>query len=365
MKLLHITNFPSREATTNGGANREEALSEFLSKQGAGRIIVQERNVWKSKRLRMLRPQSILREIKSFSPDVLVMDYPSFPFFWEHRAGLYYFFSLLFANLIRRWANTSGAKIVIDVMDLPAYQHSDLGIPMHMSMRQFAIFDKTVLGAADCIWICSQSLQELVQKKYGISPEKLRLVVNGANRYEFDDLPEREPGGRFRFVYCGSLDKERGVEPLINAYYKANIDFAELHISGEGGEWIAAKYPGNNIVYHGTLNDIDAAKLASQCDMGIIYYPQIGYYQLAYATKLSFYVCNGIPVLCTDVNETGGAVLDYGTGMVVDIDQFVGTMRSIAQSRENITKYQKAILSMKDNLYWDSLYSSALNSLGD
>lgn len=363
MKITHITNFQSR-GITNGGANREEALAEFLRSRGADRILVRDSAYWNSKTSRLLRLPQLLRQVRNSRPDLIVTNYPSYPFFWQHKFTLYFVLAMFFARYLRQVADSIGATVVVDVMDLPVFQYLDLGLPMDLAPRSFRLFDKTVLRSVDQVWVCSHLLAETIRREYEIPQQRLRVVVNGANNY--GSLPsEPVSDTSFRFVYCGSLGSERGIDSLVETFINERIPDAQLHLAGEDGEWIPIRFQSRQVVYHGALTDCEAAALARSCHAGLIYYPQRGYYHLAFATKLPFYVCNGLPVLCTNVRETGTAVRTYGVGQVTEIAEYGSALRQMVNSRATLSRtYGEAISRITCRLTWDSLYGAALSSLG-
>lgn len=354
-RILHITNFGPRKIT-DGGINREEALARFLADRGAKRIIVQDEQYAQKKLDRFFRLRRLKLEIEAEQPNIIVLHYPAYPFFWQHKMTRYTRMSESFARWLGEWARQKNIRVIIDVADLPLHQYEDIGLPMEMTQAQFADFDRTVFSCASELWVCSSRLADLVRKHYECS-QVIKPVVNGSiirnfQRLELINRP-------FRFVYCGSLKKNRSIDLMISAFANAKIPNAELHLAGTDGEWITQEFDQLNIIYQGSLTDDGAASLASQCDVGLIYYPQKGYYHLAFATKLPFYVCCGLPVLCTDVDETGDAVRSLGIGRIADIACFGKAMREIALTPNFAGQYEQAISQVKHELTWEHLFSIA------
>jgi len=361
MKILHITNFASREIL-DGGVNREEALAAFLSARGSVRLIVQDARFKRDQVGRLLRLRRLMREIDLVAPEIVVLNYPAYPFFWQHTVTKYYKMSLAFTRRLRRWANSHGAQVIIDVMDLPLYQYEDVGLPMDMSTEDFRAFDQKVLGSADRLWVCSHHLSELTTEQYGVPSERICSVVNGSNACFATTDPTKQ--GPFKFVYCGSLLKHRGVEQMIRDFVDCRLENVELHLAGADGDWIPGAFSNSGIVYHGSLTDSAACELAAKCEVGCIYYPQKGYYHLAFATKLALYVCCGVPVLCTDVAETGGAVRAMGVGRVVDIADYGRGMREMASDPATRKSYETALRAAAAKLSWNAIYADAWESSG-
>lgn len=360
-RIVHITNFEPRESITDGGTNREEALARIAAGMGARRLVVQDSGFKASKTDRFLRLHRLMKEIQEIGPELILLNYPSYPFFWQHKVTHYYWFSILFARRLRQWASNNRVRIVVDVMDMPLYQHRDLGYGIEMSDSRFRVLDRAVFQNADHIWFCSSRIRELAIREYGLRPEATSVVANGSSLYTFSSKPRDERP--FRFVYCGSLARERGIGEMIEAYDQARIPNSELHLAGEAGEWIKQQWNSTNIIYHGKLTDPEAAELASNCNLGLIYYPQHGYYQLAYATKLPFYVCAGVPVLCTNVQETGIAVSELGVGRVVDISRFGAAMAELVEQKHVLQSCRESLERAREKLTWDRLYTAAIERL--
>lgn len=359
-KIIYVTNSVSRQVV-DGGTNREEALARFFSERGASRLVVQDEQFRGSKLGRVMRLRRLMQEVRDANPDIVVLNYPAYPFFWQHKVTVYYWMALVFARLLRRWADSHNARVVIDVMDLPVFQFRDLGYALSMSEKQFQRFDRAVLRRAHYLWVCSHSLAGLTSRTYGVADESITVVVNGCTPRP---LPcRRRPDGVFRFFHSGSMDRARGIEDMLNAFIAARVANAELHLAGCNGEWIDGRFPASQVVYHGSLSDSQAATLGSTCDVGLIYYPQRGYYHYAFATKLAHYVSCGLPVLCTNVGETGQAVRSLGVGKVADIAQFGEAMREMAEPTSGIAEYASAVRDARVALSWEALYSAALERL--
>lgn len=358
--IVHITNFTSREIK-DGGINREEALSKFLANRGATRLVIQDDKFKHSKFSRLTRILRLLSEIRSLSPDTIILNYPAYPFFWQHKITLYTLQAQYFARWLRKWSLQNKARIIIDIADLPLYQYEDLGLPMEMSTTRFKQLDKTLFLNADELWVCSHSLSILAREAYGLDKQIIKPVVNGS--VARNQLKSDSGAHPFRFVYCGGLKRHRYIDNMIQTFIDSNISNAELHLAGTEGQWIPSQFPQNNVIYHGSLTDAAAAKMAMNCDLGLIYYPQKGYYHLAFATKLAFYICCGLPVLCTDVNETGNAIRSMGVGQIVDIANFGEAMKEIAGSADLRTRFRDALAAAGNELTWERIYSVATGEI--
>lgn len=354
--IVQVTNWEGRPVT-DGGTLREHALARFLDERGAARILVQSDSFRRSKACRIARLPALLKEIQASRPQLVVLSYPSYPFFWQYRTTPYTAMSFAFAALLRRSARASGFGIVIDVMDLPVYQYRDLGFELEMRPSTLHRFDRFVFSRADVLWVCSQMLAKLIHTRYGIEEARLVVALNGYHT-ELPPSLGRSPG-TVRFAYAGSLNAERGILPVIQALTRGSAD-CQLHLCGAGGDWIRSHGSDPRIVYHGSLSDEQAARKLRECDVGLIPYPEQGYYHLAFATKLPFYLGLGLPVLCSNAAETASHVERLGVGICRPIADFGAAFADIAADPAQIVPWQKRVAKVRRELRWSSIYGKAL-----
>lgn len=358
MRILQITNFAPRQVV-DGGTSREEALVHFFAERGASRLVVQDEQFRGSKLGRVMRLRRLMREVREANPDIVVLSYPAYPFFWQHKISPYLAMSMVFALLLRREANKHGFQIVVDVMDLPVLQYKDLGFEIGTSPQTLHFFNRFVFSRADYLWICSDSLVEVMHQRYGVPQARLISVLNGHSmRFE---PRQREQKGPIKFAYAGSLNRERGIGHLIDSFLKSGVANAELHLCGLHGDWIKVEYGDcRGVLYHGSLTDAQACDTLSGCDVGLIPYPEQGYYHLAFATKLPFYMALGLPVLCSNVHETGSHIVRLGVGLCWDINDFAAAFASLCDHPDQIAGWRKRLLEVRSEYSWTSIYSRAL-----
>lgn len=355
-KILHISNFPPGPVL-DGGTSRENALEQFLAGYGAKHIIVQDESFKRSKARRLLRLSGIMDEIRAYRPDLVVLYYPSYPFFWQHKVTPYFWMSVLFAELLRRASKKQGFDIVIDIRDLPAFQYKDLGFPIEMKPGTLRWFDRFVFSRANCLWVCSESIGHLVHECYGIAESRLITTLNG---YRTPIKPSTDYGGRLKLAYAGSLNRERGIKTLIDSLFRSEIQDFELHLCGLYGDWILDEYKDSRLVFHGSLTNEQASSTLSQCHIGIIPYPERGYYHLAYATKLSFYMGLGLPVLCSNAHETASHVRRLGVGLCRPMDDFDSAFQTLDNNRDQIKDWQRRVLEVREEFSWHAIFARSL-----
>lgn len=356
-RVVHITNFGPREAVTDGGGSREEALASFLAARGAQRIVVQDEAFRGSRRGRLVRSTRLLREVEKAQPDLVVMNYPAYPLFWQFKATRYSVESLLFAERLWRLAGKRGFRVVIDVMDVPVFQYEDLGFRMEMRPGMMKRFDRFLFNRADMLWVCSESLVSVISREYGVPSSRMLAVLNGY--VERPAWEAEKDTGCIRFGYAGSLNRERGIEPVLESFAACEHRDMELHLCGRAGDWIGEMFNDPRVVYHGELTDEEASKVMSACDVGLIPYPEHGYYNLAFATKLGFYLGQGLPVLCSNAAETAGHVKRLGVGVCRPIDKFGEAMAEIARRRDYVAAWRERVLKVRGEFSWPNIYGHA------
>jgi glycosyltransferase involved in cell wall biosynthesis len=356
-RIFHITNFPPREVF-DGGTCREEALAAFLASRGAKRLIVQDDTFYDSKVDRLRRLFRLIRAIEQEKPELVVCNYPSYPFYWEHRVTPYFILSVVFAYWARHATRKIGCLLVLDIMDLPVFQYADLGYEIKMRPATLKRFDKYLFHRADRLWVCSESLSRLIHQEYGVSIDKITTVLNGHNM-EFK-VPVVDLSGPLKLAYAGSLNPCRGIATMIDAFLASDLPDAELHLCGAFGEWIGERYCDNRLIYHGGLADAQAAVVLKECQVGVIPYPESGYYNLAFATKLPFYMALGQPVLCSEARETASHVSRLGIGLVCPLSQFAAGIRYLDSHRDQIAAWRQRITEVRNDFSWSNLYAKAL-----
>ena len=110
---------------------------------------------------------------------------------------------------------------MIDVMDLPAFQHEDLGYRLEMRDSTLNRFDRFVFSRADALWVCSESIAGLIADRYGIDGSRLIVALNGHDM-DFEPRPP-DDSGPLKLAYAGSLNRERGIAGAIEAFLASGV----------------------------------------------------------------------------------------------------------------------------------------------
>lgn len=319
-RIYHIGRSET-DRVTEGGVARDIAFSRALKEiavrvQVGGSALKNLYTVFKF----LIRPPK---------DSQIVLHYPNIGIHISDRFIIGRYIRRIYIFLIERLARTN--ILAIDVADMPCEQAIDLELPIprHYQDIEFRLFN-----AATTLIPASASMQYLIKTKYPILELKKFIVCkNGGEQYRqssFDSKHKCLSVDQTKFVYAGTLNQGRGIEQILSAFDRAD---ATLYLLGSGGEWIPAQIKGSaNVFYIGELSESDAFSFVSMCDVGLIPYDnERSYYNIAFPTKLSFYLAAGIPYLCTPVAEAVAIQNQYGCGWIYSIKdwrKFINTLAS-------------------------------------
>jgi hypothetical protein len=250
--------------------------------------------------------------------------------------------------------------IIFDVADLKYEQSIDLEINSNKILEIQKFEDVFFRFPAKFIF-ASESMRKYAADKYAIPLDNTDVCINGGNKLIRDyDLSRYESllnNSNIKFVYAGSLNQGRSVEKMIKAF--PDRTGLQMIVMGPGGEWIQAEAIGGNIHYLGALEEEEAHQITSRCDIGLIPYDNSRmYFNLAYPTKLSFYITAKIPYLSTPVQEANILFDKYGLGIIAELDQW-NTLYTQIDPTIILSQHQ-IVNSVSDNFYWNSILDNNL-----
>lgn len=365
--ILRISNW-TVETVTDGGSSRDLALVEFALQYGGKVEVIRNEFFFRSKVHRVLRIIQLIGAVISSSAPFVLLYYPGYPFFWKHKATPWFFVSLAFTIMLHFVVRLQRKHIIIDVVDLPLYQFRDLCLPMEMSKRTFHIFDRIVFSCADQLWLASSAFAEILLHEYRIPADKLKIVPNGAFRLTPGSLGVEKrirTGSPLRFVYAGTMNSARELDAMLQAFVNLSASRIELHLCGIEGEWIAEKYPDPRIKFYGFLDQPEVLALLRQCDIGIVPYPERGYYNYVFPSKLPFYIVGGVMVLGSDATELASRIDEWQIGIHGSLERIQELMQHCADHLDEVSLYQEKVHSMEDDFYWDNIYARALRDAAE
>lgn len=165
-----------------------------------------------------------------------------------------------------------------------------------------SLFESCLIRNSNKIITCSYSLQD---KCKTISNCSEIICVHGAYFLNSSDSDAIYSKGK-NFVFSGSIDKERGVFPIVSWFINnfSNDKSIELHITGTGSNFFLKKLKSlicgySNIYYHGLLSESELKKLYSKCKYGLVYqHPEDCFTNASFPSKIPFYFSYGLSVIC-------------------------------------------------------------------
>lgn len=118
------------------------------------------------------------------------------------------------------------------------------------------------------------------------------------------------------FIFIGALDKHKGIDILLESFYKNKNSDIRLHIAGKGNlEELVKNYVeiDNRIVYHGFLNENEKEELILNCDVMVV--PSVWYEPFGRVVIEAYKY--GLPVIVTNMGGLPEIVEDEKTGFII------------------------------------------------
>jgi len=133
------------------------------------------------------------------------------------------------------------------------------------------------------------------------SPIKVE-VINAGIELELFNQKSKEIKDIIKIIYCGRIDRNRGVLKIIELIEKKNLISipSEIHIIGEGD---CSKIFKNrslvekDLIFHGKLNRNEVYKIMDSCHIGIMPMPNKEIWRIASPLKLTEYAASGLIII--------------------------------------------------------------------
>lgn len=247
-------------------------------------------------------------------------------------------------------------SIIFDISDIKYEQLIDLKINVN-NIKDIKNFENKFFRLPVKFIFASYSMRNYACKKYLIDIKNTDVCINGGIEITYDiksTLEQNIEKNKINYIYAGTLNKGRQIEEIISNF--PDNEKCNLLLLGKDGEWIDDYNLPKNVKYLGVLEEKEAHYLTSKCDVGLIPYDESKlYYNIAYPTKLSFYITAGIPFLSTEVNEVKMINDKYNIGFISKIDNWNNTINNI--SLEKIEAKKIKISNIKKEFYWNNIFS--------
>jgi glycosyltransferase involved in cell wall biosynthesis len=223
------------------------------------------------------------------------------------------------------------------------------------------------------VCVVSKTQAELFKSYYGFEPKVFQLPIIDYYREISDNSGEKEPSGKIRFFFFGSIEPYKGIEILLDAaeiLEAEAIDFS-LNIYGK------IKYGGENLIkrlkslkkvtlYGGFVNYNEVHKIYSQNDVLVLPYRQV-----TQCGPLLIGFDELVPVVCSDLDGFREYIEDGASGIIFSgtAQDLAGKMRLfidnpglMSEIRDNIKKsaYKKFLISNLRKSYLENLQTSSV-----
>lgn len=345
-KYLYIAN--QTDNVSEGGMSRNNAFYQFFKSKNYAILNAYDKNYL----VRVFRNFKFLLSSVFLKEKKIVMHQSSlallFPMFtWQYLGFLYK------AYLNHLAKNNS---LYIEVNDLPVEQSKDLELGHDKNHDFFQNIVYTIKGGHYIY--ASHEMEKYAREKYKQTTSGNQVIINGGNKTVdgkdiLNELNIKIDQSKINFIYAGSLNKGRQIEQMIDVF--SDLD-ANLYLIGGEGAWINDRYTHGNIKYLGIFKEEIAQIITSRCDMGIIPYDAARfYYNLCYPTKVSFYICSGIPILSTPLKETQNVLGEFDLGYFADESHFHDIIKNM--SKESIGTVKKNVSAVSDLFTWEKILS--------
>lgn len=264
----------------------------------------------------------------------------------------------IFIALIKK-ANKKN-KIIFDICDLKYEQAIDLSLDYY-DIDYLKNVEEKIFGLNIHFIFASKNMRNYAIKKYKLSMTNTYVCPNGSIKLmniennEKKELINQIDEKKINYIYAGTLNKGRFIEEMINNFPENENIY--LYLCGVSGDWIDnCIKERNNIKYLGALSEETAHQFTSKCDIGLIPYDDNKlYYNIAYPTKLSFYITAGIPYLSTPVAEVINIQEKYQIGFVCKISEWKKYIRHI--SKEDVQKRKELAKTYSNNFLWEYIFN--------
>jgi glycosyltransferase involved in cell wall biosynthesis len=224
-----------------------------------------------------------------------------------------------------------------------------------LTKKVWSFFEKISLKRVYKAYTVCDSIANYYQEKYGVAFATIRnLPFHDDKQIGFDSRENR-------IIYQGALNKDRGIELMIEAMQY--IDGHELVIAGNGD---IEDYLYNmnqqlglakKVHFLGKLKYDQLKELTRTCKLGLSLErnTNLNYYY-ALPNKIFDYINAGVPVLCSNLPEMAAIVSHYKVGEVFDGDtakQLAQTINKLLENSKLLQNYHENCKIASEELNWE------------
>jgi glycosyltransferase involved in cell wall biosynthesis len=222
---------------------------------------------------------------------------------------------LVFAAAVPRLL---GARVLLDMQEcMPEFYATKFTTGMeHPAVRLIAAMEQRSIAFADLVVTPTSQLREVFVQR-GAAPEKITVIMDGADERIFHPRPEVRPApDRFTLISHGTVEERYGLDTLVEAVASLRTEIPELQVKifGDGSDLprlhrLAAEREVADRVWfsEGFVPFDELVEALAAADVGVVAMKRDVFRDLTLASKAFDFIAMGIPMLISrtrSVEET-------------------------------------------------------------
>lgn len=205
---------------------------------------------------------------------------------------------------------------------------------------------RIAFSGCDQLISVSEKLRDCIKSTFGIDSEVCGNVV-GKEFAEFDIKGRKKrENGRFRFVSCGSLNRNKGFDLLIKAAAKLSLpkDVWELLIIGSGPSEkelknLISQYGLNdNVILTGQMSKKEIVRTFAEADCFVL-----SSHSETFGVVVIEAMATGLPIVLTECGGTKG-IVDDNSGIYVPVNNIEKLNDAMEHMYHNANNYDPAVV---------------------
>lgn len=182
----------------------------------------------------------------------------------------------------------------------------------------------------------------LAESASKIRGNEAHCIPNGTDYELLGSIPKSNPESEIWVVYSGSMVLRYHRLDIVMSAIRSlmsripNIRFVVL---GTGKDFLRLKglvkkrSLEDNVILLGKVDYLEYLKILRRCSVAVAPFAKDGFMEYAFPLKIVDYMAAGLPIVATDVGDTGYMIRRYGSGILVDL-----TPESIAEGIERLVR---------------------------
>lgn len=243
-----------------------------------------------------------------------------------------------------------GIPCIIHVQDVypESFSNKISGIARNIINSLILPVDKYILDNCTKIVAISEKMKTYLSKSRGINAEKISVVINWQDEQEFLEYQQNigniYENRLFTFMYMGNIGPVAGVDLLIDAFLKADLENARLVIAGSGSmkEKMREQSASYKKIEFWDVPNGKVPEIQSQADCMLLPIKK-GAARSSIPSKLPAYMFSAKPIIgCVDADsDTANAIDKADCGWRLEperIDLLAEKMRMVSTIETSILK---------------------------